>query len=437
MNPRTRSTFFMVAVLTAIGVIIGLLVLRVNAGEKPAAPNPPEPATVAKPAKEADLNIVTLTPEAAESIGVKTAKIIREPRQRTLTLPGEVVLPPGHSVVVTAPVAGTIRLPVPATQPASAQPAAAAATAPSLIMPGTKVNSGAPVLALVPELTAEARATIATALVDAEGQVRNAHVQQKAAQIALERARKLFDDQAGTQRAVDEAQAAFDIAEQAVKAAEARKAQLARASGSMDDGSATPLPILSPIVGVVTAVRVTPGQVVAAGAPLFEVADPSKFWVRAIAGASDAAAIASSRPATILRLGELAKRDAADRAGFAAEPTGAPPIGTPLTSSIDLTYKLTNPAAASLIPGERIAVVVPLRDEEQSLVVPWSAVVFDIHGGSWVYEVVGARQFARRRVEVRNVDRGEAILRGGPGQGTEILTQGAVQVFGREMGYAK
>ncbi len=291
---------------------------------------------------------------------------------------------------------------------------------------------------LVPILTAEARATIATALIDAESQIKNSDVQRKTTGAALERAKNLYEDKAGTLRGLEEAQAAFDMADQAAKAAEARRALLARALGQADDGSVSPLVVTAPFAGVVTAVRAAPGQVVSAGMPLFEVVDPSLVWIKVSANVGEASEIVIAHAANVMRLGEMAKRSAADRVSYAAEPTDAPPNGVALTSTIDLTYALTNPTSAPLIPGERVAVTLTLRDgEEENLVIPWSAVVYDFHGGAWVYEMTNPRQYVRKRVDVRYVENGQAVLRSGPAAGAEVVTAGAEELFGREMGYAK
>jgi len=414
----------MFVTLGAVGIVGFILVIRVNAGAKPAGAKPPEPATVAKPVKEAELNVITLTPEAVTRLDLKTATVTREQRARTRTFPGEVMPPPGRSVIVTAPLAGTVKPP-------------ATSAAAQWVAPGARLTADAPVLGLVPELSGEARATIATALVDADGQLKNAEVQKSAAAVALRRAKQLFADQAGTQRTVDEAQAAFDVAEQTAKAAQARKTLLAQAAGRSADGSGSPsVVVTSPLTGIVTAVRVAPGQFVSAGAPLFEVADLSQIWVRVSAGAAESGIIASDRPAIIWRLG-MSQRNPADRGGISAQPTGAPPVGVSLTSTIDVTYKLSNPEADPFRPGERVAVALPLKDAEESLVLPWSAVVYDLHGGAWIYEATGPRQYVRRRVEVRYVEAGQAILRSGPPAGTKVVTQGVAELFGREMGFAK
>ena len=45
---------------------------------------------------------------------------------------------------------------------------------------------------------------------------------------------------------------------------------------------------------------------------------------------------------------------------------------------------------------------------------PWSAVVYDFHGGTWVYERTADRTYTRHRVVVRYVVDGIAVLDAGP-----------------------
>jgi hypothetical protein len=123
-----------------------------------------------------------------------------------------------------------------------------------------------------------------------------------------------------------------------------------------------------------------------------------------------------------------------------AKPVAAPPSASPLGSTVDLFYELEQPAdagSARFSPGQRVGATLPLKGEAQSLVVPWSAVTFDVHGGTWVYENVGPRAYARRRVQVRYVVVEQAVLADGPPAGTSVVIQGVAELFGREMGFAK
>ena len=68
---------------------------------------------------------------------------------------------------------------------------------------------------------------------------------------------------------------------------------------------------------------------------------------------------------------------------------------------------------------------------------PWSAVIHDINGGTWVYERRAPHVFARRRVEVAQVVGPWAVLGRGPTPGTPVVSVGAAEIFGTEFGNGK
>ncbi|HZN68547.1 MAG TPA: HlyD family efflux transporter periplasmic adaptor subunit, partial [Tepidisphaeraceae bacterium] len=268
--------------------------------------------------------------------------------------------------------------------------------------------------------------------------VRSADVNLKAAEVALNRARQLLSGGAGTRRAVDEAQAQYDLAQKAAEAARARHEVLAAATKEGGGGSVEPLTLASPESGVLRDVQAAPGQMVAAGALLFEVINPARVWVRVPVYAGDVTAVDDERPA---KVGPLSGRAGAGSAGGAAQgleakPVPAPPSADPRISTVDLFYELDN-EKGQFNPGQRVGVTVPLRGDEESLVVPWSAVVYDATGGAWVYEKLREHAYARRRVSLRHVVNGDAVLDAGPAAGTQVVTQGVAEMFGNEMGFAK
>jgi RND family efflux transporter MFP subunit len=410
-------TLVIVVVVTAIAVVGTLVVVRSDP-DKAAAAKPAPPATATKSVKESDLNVVTLTPEAEKRLDVRVEAAERKKVPRTRFFGGQVVVPPGRSVIVSAPFAGTVAA------PENAKPLAA----------GASVKQGQPVFALLPLLTSEARTTLTTALVDAEGMINSAEVQLDAAKVALERAKQLVGDNAAPKRTLDDAQAQFDLARKALEAAKSRRESLARAIQGGQAGSVAPLTVPSPESGVLRNVQAAPGQMVSAGAPLFEVINTDQVWIRVQVYAGDVNTVAADKPATVGLLGAAGGREAG--APKAAQPVAAPPSADALGSTVDLFYELDN-TDGSLNPGERVGVTLSLRDEEESLAVPWSAVVFDINGGAWVYENVAPHAYARRRVQVRHVVDSLAVLAGGLQPGAPILTQGAAELFGYEMGFAK
>jgi hypothetical protein len=119
-----------------------------------------------------------------------------------------------------------------------------------------------------------------------------------------------------------------------------------------------------------------------------------------------------------------------------APPAAAPPTANPLARTVDLFYSLDN-RAAGYSPGHGVAVALPLEGETESLVVPTSAILYDIHGGTWVYVAEGEDVFARRRVVTRWTKGTEAVLASGPAAGTKVVTAGAAELFGAEAGFTK
>jgi RND family efflux transporter MFP subunit len=327
---------------------------------------------------------------------------------------GEVTIPAGQLIVVSAPLSGTLKAP-PGGVP----------------RPGRTVDKGQAMFQLLPLLSPEGRVNLATARTEAEGQVKSAQTQLDAAQIALDRARRVFQSEAGSRRAVDEAQAQFDLAHKALEAAIARRDLLQQAVGEVEKGTATPLTIACPATGLLRNVSALPDQNVPAGAALFEVVDFSRVWVRVPVYVGDLADVDASAEALV---GELTARPG--EPGRPAKPVLAPPSANPAAATVDLFYDLDN-QAAQYSPGQRVGVGLALKSAPDSLTVPWSAVIHDLHGGTWVYEQTGERAFVRRRVVVRFVTGDRAVLATGPPAGTRIVSAGAAELFGTETGFSK
>jgi hypothetical protein len=102
---------------------------------------------------------------------------------------------------------------------------------------------------------------------------------------------------------------------------------------------------------------------------------------------------------------------------------------------VDLFFELSEGAAFR--PGERVTVQLPLASSADGLVVPDSAVVYDVHGATWVYEDLGRHVYARRRVEVARTVGDRAIISRGLSQGTRVVTVGTAELFGVEFGVGK
>lgn len=361
------------------------------------------PAKADHAVKESDLNAITLTPEAEKRLAVKVQAVTRASVPETATVAGEVVVPPGGTLDVTSPVAGTLT----------------AVGAP--VTAGRRVTRGETLVRIIPLLPAERDLRI-----NAERDLEGAVATLDAARKKLARAEQLLADGSGSRRAVEEAKAELAVAEAADAAARERIAVLNR-SRITESGE---LAIAAPSDGVVDAVLAAPGQAVASGAKLLQISRLDRLWIKVPVYAGIRRSLDTQHGAGILRLD-----DPPGAAGLPARRVAAPPTATPAASAVDVVFELTG--RGDLMPGERVLVRLSGRKSESSLVVPESALITDIHGGVWVYVQAAPHVFARRRVEVRDVRDGVAVLTRGVGTGNLVVTDGAAELYGIEFGTGK
>ena len=413
-------------VLLGVGLVVACGCRKAGeSGQKKAEPA----AKVARPGDEQGLNTITLTEKAEQRLGLRTAEARLADVLRKRMVGGEVVVPPGQTIIVSAPLAGTLS-------------AAGAAPVP---LPGSKLAKGQPVFGFTPLLTperdvltpaervsvAQTKANVATAQMEAERQVESTKINVEAAQIAYERAVQLLKHKAGSQRSVDEAEAQLKLARQAFETAETRYRLLSGIRLDEEAGQLASRTIASPVAGVLQSINVAAGETVAAAQALFHVVTLDRVWVRVPVYVGHWREIDTTQDATVAEYGQ--RPDAPPRT---AEYVSAPPSADPAATTVDLFYQLAN-EDGRLYPGQRLAVTLPVRGRRQSLVVPWSAILYDVHGGAWVYEQLAPRTYARRRVEVLYVDLPSAVLARGPELGAKVVTDGAVELFGTEFGVGK
>ena len=162
-----------------------------KSSDEKAKASPVPPAKTTHSVSETSLNTIELTEDAVRRLGIETQPMAERSMPRFRTYGAEVVLPAGASVVVSAPLSGTLKL-----QPE--QP---------MLIPGQRIEKDSQVLQLMPMLSperdvltpaerirfAEAKNTIAQSQNDAAAQVQQSEVQIEAAQIALDRAERASD----------------------------------------------------------------------------------------------------------------------------------------------------------------------------------------------------------------------------------------------------
>ena len=365
--------------------------------EKPAAPHSEPPAHVESPRKEADLTTVKLSAEAVKRLGIETVVVKLDSAAATRSLGGEVTVPEGRMVTVTAPVAGTVSA-------MSAQPG-------SRVARGTRLLVLAPLSSSERDQSIEARRAVDASAADAD-----------AARRRVQRLESLLKEGAASVRSVEEARAQLQVSEAARNAARERL-------GAMQQGPVGPegqLTITAPFDGVVQSVSAASGQTVAGSAPLLQIAQVNTLWVRVPVFAGDADAIDPSQPASVTRLGT-------SNPPLLARRVVAPLKGDPTAASVDVYYEVPS-AGATLRPGERVMAELPLKTTRQGLVVPAASLLYDIHGDAWVYEDLGGNAYARRRVQVARHSGDRAVIARGLTAGVKVVTAGAAELFGTEFG---
>ena len=262
-------------------------------------------------------------------------------------------------------------------------------------VPGVRVFSGEVVYSLADEGggvapvlggTLDEVLRLADLQAAADGRVQQAKVQIDAAKIAVERAQKMLNAEAGSVRAVDESKTALSLAEGALATAQAQRSIL--------------------------------------GDPLGKSTGSRRIWVRVAVYSGEVPLLDPKAAASIRPLGFEARSQS-------AQPVAGPPTANGLINTVDWYYQL--PPTSALRAGERIEVEIPTADSnEEKLVIPFKAVLYDIHGGQWVYAQTGEHAYTRRRVQVARISGTDAVLASGLSAGSKIVTDGATELFGTE-----
>lgn len=375
---------------------------------------------------ELALNTIELTDQQIARLGVKVAEAKLTKVQARRMFGGEVVIPPGQTIIVSAPIPGTVGVPKGTSLPA----------------PGTRLSAKQPVLSFTPLLTperdvlapaervrvAQTRADLATLQLDARRTIETAKVQVEIAQIAYDRAAELLKNKAGSQRSVDETKAQLKLARELLETAETRAKFLQDITLDEESGKLAVRTIEAPVAGVLQGLDVAPGETVVTGKVLFRIIKLERLWVRVPVYVGYLRDIDTSQPASVAEFGQSPNASV-----MSCPLASAPPSADPLASTVDVFYELNN-AEHQLYPGQKLSVTVPIDEKQERLVIPWTAVLYDIHGGAWVYEQTSASVFTRRRVEVAYADGDSAVLERGLTTSAKVVTDGAAELFGTEFG---
>ena len=65
-------------------------------------------------------------------------------------------------------------------------------------------------------------------------------------------------------------------------------------------------------------------------------------------------------------------------------------------------------------------------------VVPYSSIIYDPHGGTWVYTSPEERTFVRHKIVVDDIEGDKVYLKDGPAVGTVVASVGVAEIYGAE-----
>ena len=137
------------------------------------------------------------------------------------------------------------------------------------------------------------------------------------------------------------------------------------------------------------------------------------------------------------RVVQMGLDDGEDSDGDAAELSDVSEKGNADdTISSSLQYTVTG-GKTKLTAGQKVFVELPLSAKIKRSTVPYTAVIYDLKGDTWVYTSPSPLTFVRHHVKVDYIDDDTAILTEAPPVGTKVVSVGVAELFGAEFGIGK
>jgi RND family efflux transporter MFP subunit len=324
--------------------------------------------------------------------------------------------PQGKEVTVTAPVAGYVRVPA---KGDGAMP-----------IVGHTATKDQKLFIMKPVLAPLEALQFATLKRGVEGELKKAQAGLQLAKVELKRTLDLFRQKIKQQQDVDLAETKLKYAEE----------DLTVARDKLERFQNPDVPIEAPSGGTVLTVNVSPGQYVPAAAPLVTIADLSTLWVRVQIPESDLPFVDRSRVVEIMR--RDGNGEGRDRFAFEAKPVALVPVVETTRHTADMIYELQPQKKGDVVfaKDQMVTVLVPVGRQRKESVVPYEAIIYDAHGGAWLYvdhtKDPEVRRYERRRVELGAGVDGGIVVRSAQGPALRaderVVTEGAALLFSRE-----
>ncbi|HLQ47102.1 MAG TPA: efflux RND transporter periplasmic adaptor subunit [Planctomycetaceae bacterium] len=378
-------------------MIVGwLLFALTGCGDEKETPRPP--TNVAQPA-----GIVTLSQKGVGQLGIECQRPAKRDVQALMSLTGWLELPPGKQIVVKSPLTGYL---------AENQEQAAWAL-------GARVKRQQTLQRLMAFLSPTELAQLVAAKEETDIAIEQSLVSMKLAEEQLAKASAARDAVLGTR--LNDLKEIFGRSKAAYEESKEKLKFLPREPYE-GDLLMRPVTIESPLSGRIVTVHVTEPQFVFQGDPLWTIADWSALWVRVPVFETDLPRVLTTAAIGVRIPGSSA---------VAATPLETPQPTKPGLRTVDLLYSLPN-AGETLRPGQSVLVDLPAGASEERLLIARSAVLWDGHGGAWVYVRASEDSFRRQRVELGQTVGEEVVIARGLDDDDEVVTTAAQSLYGEE-----
>lgn len=351
---------------------------------------------------------INLLKEQQWKIRSKTEPAARRRLVERVKLPATTVAKPGFSASVVAPVAGQLLV----------------SAGRELALPGQKVEAGQ-LLALLRPSFSEAAATFAAS----EGEFARAQAALANAELAYERTKKLAEQKAKSDRELQEAELALQIARASFEAAATLRSTYRRLADARTGGPArqpdsfSALELRAPIAGVIDHLGAGLGEPVGAGHVVFRILNPEVLWIEARVPEAALVRIPEDADATIAVANgseQVSIRTSGGRRVFTGLQVD------PATRTVPLVYEVTNGVQGLLI-GQALSLQVETSRAEDALAIPDSAIVEE--GGNFVAFVqVSGETFQKRDLTLGIRDGNWVHVLSGVNEGERVVTKGAMAI---------
>lgn len=302
-------------------------------------------------------------------LAIRTLFTAEENHPGTVELPGRVIPDPNASGFVQSSMGGRLMPPQ--------------GGFPRL---GTKVEAGQVLAVVMPVIGA-------ADLASQEAQLREVEQEISLIETKLKRYTKLKDV----------------IADSAVEDAEIELAGLKARREVLANVSAEPENLVAPVSGVIAAVNAVAGQIAEPSTVIFQIIDPTRYWVEAL----------SYQALPITGAGEGRLSDGrvlkvSYRGTGLADRNQAVPVQFEIEGE-----------AGMLRAGQLLTVLAQTDVERMGIAVPRTAVIRGSNGQPIVYDHISAENFRPREVRVEPLDGERVLIVSGVGAGSRIVSQGA------------